>query len=116
MERTRARAFEILRKEFGASARFWPRPENTPVPWPDFYWRKANVAVVITGPLHDVPGPATARMRSESVVNGAYFSGAMQRMKINRLAYYLVWHRPGEFMAVIRAALVASGKYPKLST
>jgi hypothetical protein len=112
-----ARAFELLRREFGSRAHFWPRPKF-PVSV-DFYWRKANLAVVLTGPLHDrlnrpmsAPRARDARDLVETLAEGC--SGDAKYMKVLRVPYYDVYRHPSNFLATIRAELVASGKYPKL--
>jgi hypothetical protein len=43
----RRKAFDLLRREFGATARFRTGP-----PTIDFFWRKAQLAIVISGPLN----------------------------------------------------------------
>lgn len=124
MKQARARAFDLLRKEFGASAHFWPRasiriPVLREVFSVDFYWRKANLGVELTGPL--VMNRVTGELKRS---HGApdfpvefmdpRYQGEAKHVKIMKLPYYLLWHDPSRFVGEIRKALVASGKFPNL--
>ena len=112
------RAFNLLRKEFGSCAHFWPRPK-LPAVSVDFYWRKANLALVLTDPLYDrmnrpSGSPRVRGTRDLLELQAESCSGDAKHMKILRVPYYEIWHRPSKFLATVRAELMISGKYPAL--
>lgn len=111
-------AFELLKREFGAKAHFWPRPKldegMVPPPYaPDFYWRRANVALAIVGPdkheIRTVRGliPA-ADFRSISEFYGP------RSPQVISVPYELILRSPQEFLRQVRDVLIATGKYPRL--
>jgi len=106
MAKTRSRAFDLLRKEFGAVARFWPNfvylSEHA-----DFYWRRAGLGLIITGPRNSDRHPADTGFRTW---------GRTRIEKLLRVPYYTVWHRPKKFLDAVRAELALSGKYPRLKS
>lgn len=64
LQATRQHAFEKLKAEFGAKARFWADPPQLSSLGVDFYWKLAKLAIHITGPLTDAvwrAGPTRAR-------------------------------------------------------
>ena len=112
MELARTRAFALLKKEFGSSAHFWPRPKFSRVSL-DFYWRRANLGVMVTGPLLTLP--SGARKRDQGLDYHEFCSGELKRVQILKLPYYMDLAQSCQsFVGEIRAALAASGKYPKL--
>src|ERR1700722_3950368 len=113
LEATRKKAFEMMRRAFGASARF--RSQSEPAMSVDFYWRKARLGLVITGPPRDAAGRGDPRRTGDSRPElGQHFDSLPATLKIIRAPYYLVWHRPTHFLDQIRNELVASGQYPRL--
>ena len=113
MKRVFARAFRLLQIEFGSKARFQPRPPR----WhrldtPDFYWRKANFGIEITGPLsHSQFDESLHNVRSMRGERGAITGNP----EIVRVSYRVVLDTPQKFLESIRTRLVASGAYPRLS-
>jgi hypothetical protein len=121
LELTFRKAFDILRIEFGSVARFQSMPEAAI----DFYWRKANLAVTISGPLTTSPfqnigNDRLKRAPKQSLVMLARSIGrasGMMRAEVDELQvpYYKVWHNPQSFVVEIKTKLVASGAYPRLN-
>jgi len=119
LESTRERAFEKLRTEFGAKARFWIRPKQLSIIGIDFYWRTAKLGVLITGPLRDDPRRGDpVRTRDSCVGREQDFDWAlppnMKGLAILKFPYYQVWHHPSDFLDQIKHRLITSGYYPKL--
>jgi hypothetical protein len=121
-EQIRARvyqkAFELLRREFGACARFWPRPrfeETGLVPEDfrlDFYWRKANLGLKIVGPSRAKnPTPGHLSLTAD---HGVHLGRRPGQGWLIVAPYELVIRAPEEFLRQVRDILVASGKYPRL--
>jgi hypothetical protein len=101
-------AFELLRREFGAKAHFWPRPrlDNELIPAEvglDFYWRKSNFALVILGPW----------TFPDEVLRDPKFYGP-RHPRVMTIEYEFILQAPGEFLRQVRDALIDSGKYPRL--
>src|ERR1700730_12092011 len=110
---TRQKAFEMMRRVFGSSAYFRRQSEQTI--GIDFYWKKARLAVVITGPLWDDVSRGTQNKARDSRPHlGQHFESLPQTSKIVKVPYYVVWHRPAHFLDQIRHELVASGQYSRL--
>lgn len=122
LERTFQKALSLLRKEFGACARFWPRPGDVGI---DFYWRKARLAVTISGPLNrrrfcldnhkvrdKIAGHRLAIAREFRFTDEKAVTQADVQELV--LPYYIVWHNPRKFLAEIRTILINSGAYPRL--
>jgi hypothetical protein len=112
LDMTRQRAFSKLKAEFGAKAHFWVKPKQLCYPQVDFYWRKAQLGVVISGPLKDAlhrGGPE--RIRDEHI---EMLPTEQSRLSTITFPYYIVWHQPSEFIKKIRQKLIASGHYPRL--
>lgn len=119
-ELTRKKAFAILQRAFGATARFRYGVPDRADPVVDFYWSKALLAVLITGPIHTLPfsndKAHRARKwdldfaRSLGMLPGIPKNG-VQRVDV---PYYRVWHNPVKFVEEIREKLLASGAYPRL--
>jgi len=111
------RAFGLLRKEFGSTAHFWDRPKFG---WGiNFFWRKANIGIRLTGPLLDQVNQHEAAPRARFRMLHFFAqgcSGNARDMKIMHFPYYEIWHHPSKFLATIRAELVATGKYPSLQS
>jgi hypothetical protein len=113
LEGTRQKAFELLRRVFGSSAHFRSQPSNLSVA--DFYWRKARLALLITGPnLDDRTRAEPTRSRDPSPKLYEEFNSSPEKPKLITVPYYLVWHQPARFLDQIRQELVASGQYPRL--
>ncbi len=118
LQATRDRAFSRLKHEFGAKAHFWVRPRQLCLGEIDFYWRKAKVGVIITGPLLDArgrAGPQRARDRRLEYDFTSTLPTELKGLTVLRFPYYEVWHQPAGFIKQIRQGLVASGHYPRLS-
>lgn len=115
LERTREKAFQLLRREFGASARFQAAHGS------DFYWKKARIRLVITGPLIDDRSRGDPRrtrddwglrlLRESQRETGSPETGT----KEYEVPYYRVWHKPSEFVADVRRLLAGSRCYPRLA-
>jgi hypothetical protein len=112
-------AFELLKREFGAKAHFWPRPKLDEGMVPkayafDFYWKKGNVALAIVGTDKSAAIPTVggsipiADVRS---IPGFYGPRCPQVVVVS---YELVLSAPQEFLRQVRDVLIASGKYPRL--
>lgn len=119
LEATRQKAFVLLRQAFGSSARFWVRPVQLFFLQVDFYWRRANLGLAITGPLMDDPfrgDPVRTRDSRPELGQGVEFRipTQMQGLEIVKIPYYSIWHKPSEFISRINRELMASHKYPKL--
>lgn len=118
LQKTRDRAFEKLKIEFGAEARFWVNPKQL-CGEADFYWRLAKLGVVISGPLLDDLSrgdPMRGRdSRTESKERSVTIPGVNSwNFTLLSFPYYLVWHHPSDFLNRIKRKLVASGCYPRL--
>jgi len=117
MERTHQKAFDLLRKEFGSTAKF----ETSYLPVIDFFWRKARVAMAISGPLTTsflFDGPR--RQASPPNLDLARWCGMLPRFPktgvvVVTVPHYMVWHRPQQFLAEARTMLVNSKAYPRLN-
>jgi hypothetical protein len=119
LEATRQKAFRLLQREFGAFARFWVKPKQLNLIGIDFYWRKARLGLLITGPLIDDPsrGDPTRSRDSRQELEQDLDSVIPENMKgltTIKMPYYIVWHRPSDLVSRIRGRLVASGQYPRL--
>src|SRR3989442_677399 len=113
MKATWEKAFDLLRKEFGERARFWPRPKDPFMC--DFFWRRGNIALNLTGPLVEEAAPRRRYQTGHlEDLQRCMLSGAARTAKVLRVPYYEVWHHPERFLADVRRALIASGKYPNL--
>ena len=120
LKETRQKAFDLLRRAFGASARFRKQEWN---PWTaDFYWKKAGLAVVITGPgWDDLRRADPTRRRDtrpelyEEISSPSGLSDCPAKIsKLLKMPYYMIWHQPTRFIDQVRLELIASGQYPKL--
>ncbi len=108
------RAFGLLRREFGATAHFWARPrfeEKNELPEDfrlDFYWRRANVGLLIVGPgERDKPG-------NLSVASDPGYFKRRPGISLVMVPYELIVREPQEFLRQLRDVLIASRKYPRL--
>ncbi len=119
LEDTHHKAFELLRRAFGACARFWVRPKQLRIIGIDFYWKKANMGLALTGPLIDDPSRGDPGRTRDSRPALEYDIDSMipQSMKglmVVKMPYYLVWHQSSDFLRRIRSKLFATGRYPGL--
>lgn len=118
------RAHELLRKEFGAVARFQrnkrfqPNGKKISREWPEahFYWKRARIAVLITGPRIDDFSSSTEKKRNDSLQflqerGNAPFPDDITVLPI---PYYVVTKQPRQFLEQVHEALSASGAYPRL--
>jgi hypothetical protein len=129
LEKSHRKAFDLLRWEFGSTARF-----QTERPFIDFYWRKARLAVLISGALVNFSDVFEKFMAPRSVLESyqlkrdAHSSWLPLGRSMGELSgipktgieeiwvpYYKIWHNPRNFLAEIRAKLVASRAYPRLT-
>ena len=78
MEKTRNRALEKLRVEFGSRAHFWVRPRRLSYVDIDFYRRSAKLGIVITGPLKDDPYRGDVRAMDSAPSSKDAASSAMR--------------------------------------
>jgi hypothetical protein len=120
MEKTRNRALEKLRAEFGSMAHFWVQPRRLSYVDIDFYWRSAKLGIVITGPLKDDPYRGDSVRAKEPAPSSKDAAISAMRIGVEDITiftvpYYQVWHRPSVFLEQIRSKLILSGHYPKLS-
>jgi hypothetical protein len=116
LDKTSERAFLKLKTEFGGTAHFWVRPRQ--LSFIDFYWRKAKVGVVLTGPLMDDLWHAGRKRVGDFRLKRNILSDLPPEMRYLTLLvvpYYVVWHQPSEFIGAIKQELIASGHYPRLS-
>ena len=118
LDTTHGRAFSKLKAEFGAKAQFWVRPKQLCLLHVNFYWRKAHLGVVITGPLmDDLRRAGPERTRDERIERD--FINALppdlRGLTVLTFPYYVVWHQPSEFIKTVTQKLIGSGHYPKLS-
>ena len=119
LETTREKAFLLLRREFGSSARFWVNPRQLKILRIDFYWRKARLGLTITGPLIDDPYRGDPKRTRDSRPElerelDSLIPENMQRLAIIKIPYYMVWHQPSDVINRINKRLVASGQYGRL--
>jgi hypothetical protein len=117
------KTFELLRQNFGSRANFWPRPRHLRILDVDFYWRRAHIALIITGPNFDDfrRGDSTktrdsARITENYVLLRHDVAKPLDGGMVITVPYYDVWHSPSGVVGTVRKALLESGKYPKLST
>jgi len=118
LDKTRERAFLKLKTEFGGTAHFWVRPRQLSRLCIDFYWRKANVGVVLTGPLADDLLHAGSKRVGDFRLTRNFLSNlppALRYLTFLVVPYYVVWHQPSEFIGAIKQQLIASGHYPRLN-
>jgi hypothetical protein len=118
LDKTRERAFLKLKTELGRTAHFWFRPRQLSALYIDFYWRKAKVSVVITGPLMDDLGHAGRKRVGSFRFARRFFSKLptdFRDLTILAVPYYVIWHQPSEFVTAIKEQLIASGHYPRLN-
>jgi hypothetical protein len=119
MEKTRDRALKKLKVAFGSRAHFWVQPRRLSYVSIDFYWRTANLGIVITGPLKDDPhrgDPVRTKHvppSSKDAATNAMRLG-VEGLTILTVPYYHIWHRPSDFLRQIKRKLILSGRYPKL--
>ena len=121
---TLERAHGLLRKEFGAVARFQrnkrfqPNGKKISKEWPEahFYWKRARIAVLITGPRIDDFDSATEKKRNDSLrfLQEQGKAPFPDEITILTIPYYKVVKQPTRFLAKVRKALIESGAYPKL--
>jgi hypothetical protein len=119
LDKTRERAFLKLKTELGGKAHFWLKPRQLACLYIDFYWRKAKVGVVVTGPLMDDLWHGGRKRVGAFRLTRKYLSNLppeLRDLTILIVPYYMVWHRPSEFVTAIKEQLIASGHYPRLST
>jgi hypothetical protein len=117
MERTRQKAFDLLRKEFGSTARF----EIGYRPVIDFFWRRARLAMAISGPLR--PRLFSDGPMMQDKAPDLDFSRWMMMLPrfpktgvvLVAVPHYMVWHRPQHFLAETRMMLLNSKTYPRLN-
>jgi hypothetical protein len=117
LERTRRKAFELFKIEFGATARFRPILDLV-----DFYWPKARLAVWISGPLSTRIYARDKLKRASGDVGlewakslGWLHEIPMNRVMKLRIPYYRVWHNPQAVVGEIKEKLAASGGYRRLA-
>src|ERR1700744_1280089 len=120
MDKTRKRALEKLRGEFGSRAHFWVQPRRLSYVEIDFYWRSAKLGVVISGPLKDDPYRGDSVRAKDPAPSSKDAAISAMRLGVEDITifmvpYYQVWHRPSLFLEQIRSKLILSGQYPKLS-
>ena len=118
VDKTRERAFLTLKTELGGKAHFWLSPRQFASLYIDFYWRKAKVGVLITGPLMDNIWEAGKKRIGSFRFAKRIFSKLppeFRDLTILAVPYYVVWHQPSEFVTEIKEQLIASGHYPRLS-
>ena len=118
LDMTHRRAFSKLKAEFGAKAHFWVRPKQLRLLRVDFYWRKAQLGVVITGPLmDDLCRAGPERTRDEGVERDFIneLLPDLRGLTVLPFPYYVIWHQPSEFIKTVTQKLIASGHYPRLS-
>jgi hypothetical protein len=118
LDKTRERAFLKLKTELGRTAHFWLSPRQISSLYIDFYWRKAKVGAVITGPLMDDLWHAGRKRVGAFRLTRKYVSNLppeLRDLTILIVPYYMVWHQPSEFVTAIKEQLIASGHYPRLS-
>jgi hypothetical protein len=118
MERTHQKAFDLLRKEFGSTARFETGYRRVI----DFFWRRARLAMAISGPLrprllHDGPmfqdkAPDLNLARWCRELPGFPKTGVV----LVAVPHYMVWHRPQQFLTETRLMLLNSKAYPRLNS
>jgi hypothetical protein len=117
LDTTRRKAFDILRVEFGASARFGVGPEPL-----DFFWRKAHLAVKISGPLIRQRFYSDGKLKRAQKGIDMQFAKSMgwlpgireNAVHLMNIPYYQIWHTPTRVINEIRSQLIASGAYPRL--
>jgi hypothetical protein len=118
LELTRLKAFDLMRVEFGACARFQVGPTF------DFFWRKAQLAMIILGPLMKQRFYSDGKMKRSKKVEDLSFMKEMgwlpniaeAKVKVLNVPYYRIWHNPRNVLDEVRNQLVASGAYPRLAS
>ena len=118
-EVTHQRALVLLRLEFGACARFWVKPRQLRYLDVDFYWKKANLGLVITGPLIDDPWRADPRRTRDSrdelqLEFDSPIPNIILPVRVIKTPYYSIWHQPSAFIRHMRELLAGSRQYPRL--
>lgn len=117
IEKTVQRAHELFRVEFGSRARYMFRPKlkgwirNALVVPVDFYWRTGFVVSSVTGPI----GTRGFREPGQSI-QSFQVSGHSSSCVWVPIPYYLIWNNPKKAIEIIKAELLATGKYPRLET
>lgn len=121
MQSTFERAFELLRRNFGSSAKFHSRPKRFKDLEIDFYWKRADFGLVISGPnIDDLWRPGNQRTRDRNALfeRWAYRARSVdresQRLAVMMVPYYEIWHHPTEFAERVRNYLRRSGQYPRV--
>jgi len=116
------KSFGLLRRNFGSSARFVARPRQFRSLGVDFYWKRAKIGLVITGPtFDDLRRGDRRRTRDREQVLYDLCEGRNSFLRVaNRLSvmivpYYDIWHNPTAVVANVRGVLFDSGKYPRLA-
>lgn len=119
LELTRLKTFELLRLKFGASARFQVGPEPF-----DFFWRKAQFALIILGPLMKQRFFSDGKMKRANKIRdfdfmkatGLCMRGVDTKIVIVNLPYYRLWHNPTDVLDEVQSRLVVCGAYPNLAS
>jgi hypothetical protein len=110
LELTLSKAFELLRVEFGACARFQVGPEPF-----DFFWRKSHLAMMVLGPLMQRRLISNGKLeRASRLRDCGQFENLPRNVRLLHVPYYRIWHNPTSVLDEVRNRLVASGAYPRL--
>jgi hypothetical protein len=110
------KAFNLLRIAFGATARFtryWTYDCNKYSGYADFYWKKAKIAVVITGHRYYENG-ITSNYLNDGYRRETAFEVPVD-VRVLTFPYYVVVREPKKFLATVAAQLIQSGAYPGLA-
>jgi hypothetical protein len=115
--------FELLRRNLGSRANFWPRPRHLRILDVDFYWKRARIALIITGPnFDDFRRGDNTKTRDSPRIAENYFllrqdvAKPLEGGTVITIPYYDVWHNPSGVVEIVRNAVIESGKYPNLPT
>ena len=112
MYRTFSRAFTLFKTNFGSAARFRPRCDEEVT----FFWRKADLLVIISGPLSE-SFFSEGQLQRDPLCNFR-FSRATDDIPTGihelQIPYYNIWHNPTAVVLHIRKNLIRSGAYPRL--
>jgi hypothetical protein len=113
MHRTFSKAFTLFKKNFGSAARFRPRSDDEVT----FYWPKAKLSVIISGPLWE--GFFSEGQLSRDPVCNSRFSWGRDGIPTGvhelPIPYYKIWHNPTAVVLQLRKILIGSGAYPRLA-
>jgi hypothetical protein len=131
LRKTFEKALALLKREFGAAARFEINHDHDSV---DFFWRKAGLALRIAGPLG--PGPQVRgayrdngrKMRDLGGLNydlaramgiseetcSMNLAQTREKVHLVTVPYYMIWRNPQKFLNEVRTLLLNTRAYPRL--